>query len=1826
VEGFRLSQQQEQLWEVEQQQRGGLKPFRSSCRVHIKGALECRLLRRAAEAVVRRHEILRTTYEYLPAMTLPVQVVNEEEAASSFISWQEYDLSEQEEAEQERVVEAISKEQQEVGYDYERGPLLQLCLVKLKREEHELWLSLPALCADARSLRNLVAELRRCYEAITQGAQLHDEPLQYADFAGWQSDLLEAAETEAGQTYWNKVREKLGAATRLTHLESIGGPSGPSANGVEFEPRSLALAYEAGSAQGLARVARAQQCTMAELLLSCWVALLRRVSGQSAVVLGVQCEGRKHERLQGALGLFARQLPLQLECSGEERFGELLQQVREQREELEKWQEYYRRDEGEASYWAVCFAYEEQGEQASAAGGWEVQTAVSWPERFGVQLRSWGNGQQLSSALDYDGAVYERGAVAWLGEEFERLVGSVVRAADARVNELEIVSEVEQRLLREWNATAVRYEGEELCLHELVEAQVERTPAAVAVVYEQEQLSYGELNERANQLAHYLQREGVGPESLVGILMERSVELVVTLLAVLKAGAAYVPLDPGYPGERLSFMIADAGVELLLTQGELAERVRVDAAVPVLNVERQWAQVAEQAKQNPESGVRAENLAYVIYTSGSSGRPKGVMIAHRSIVNRLLWMQHSLPLQARDRVLQKTPFSFDASVWELFVPLLSGAQLWLARPGGERDTSYLVQAIREGEISIVQMVPSLLRVWLQEREVEQCRSLRRVYCGGEELTAELRERFFASGLGAELHNLYGPTEVSIDATQRECERSEGGHGRVPIGRAIGKLQVYVLDEWGHEAGIGVQGELYIGGAGLARGYQGRGALTAERFVPDGVSGKRGARLYRTGDQGRYRRDGELEYLGRADGQVKVRGNRIELAEIEAALVSHAGVLEAAVTVSADELGSKSLVAYVVPRHPTLPDVIGKQLYRLPNNLPIHHLNKNETDLIYEEIFEDEIYLKYGVTLNDGDCVFDVGANIGLFTLFVCRRAQNVQVYAFEPIPPTYETLQANVKLHGLNVKLFECGLSDASKTATFNYYPKASAMSGVYSDRDEDERVTRTFLSNQEPNISTFADELLEGRFNHETYRCRLKTLSEVISENNLEAIDLLKIDVEKSELDVLMGIQQSDWKKIRQIVLEVHDLEGRLEQITLLLKEHGFNVTVDQDALLANTGLYNLYAINASQVDQETRRSAGVANKLSSPPADQVILSISDLRNFIRDKLPEYMMPSHFVMLETLPRMPNGKLDRNALPAPDYTRPEGEQDFVAPRTPVEELLADIWAQVLNIEPVGVHDNFFDRGGHSLLATQLVSRVRETFHVELPLRALFSAPTVAGLAQSIEALERKTQHLTAPPMKRVSRNTEPPLSMAQQRLWFSNQLEPDSPIYNLPTAVRLEGTLNVAAFRKSLNEVIRRHEALRTKFAEIDGQPVQIIAPALTLSLPEIDLRRLPHVEREREVSRLVAEEAQRPFDLTHGPLLRAGLLQLDAEDHVVLFTAHHAVSDGWSTGVLTREISILYESFSHGQPSPLPELALQYADFAIWQREWLQGEALDSLRDYWLDQLAGVSEVISLPTDRPRPTAQSYRGALYPFRLTSDFITELRSVSRLEGVTLFMTMLAGLQAVLHYLTGRDDVVVGTDVAGRNRAEIEPLIGFFINQLVLRTDFSGNPSLRQLLGRVREVALGAYAHQDLPFDKLVEALNPERKLSHSPLFQVKLVFQNAADLSQTLRLNGLSVKSLGGETRKAKFDLLLTLTETAHGLHGSMEYSTDLFNPGTIERIISLFQTTLQNIAAEPDLSLSDLLEVLAETDKHRQLMNERELEHARAQKYQNVRRTALSA
>ncbi|MEG4634877.1 condensation domain-containing protein, partial [Microcoleus sp. AR_TQ3_B6] len=591
------------------------------------------------------------------------------------------------------------------------------------------------------------------------------------------------------------------------------------------------------------------------------------------------------------------------------------------------------------------------------------------------------------------------------------------------------------------------------------------------------------------------------------------------------------------------------------------------------------------------------------------------------------------------------------------------------------------------------------------------------------------------------------------------------------------------------------------------------------------------------------------------------------------------------------------------------------------------------------------------------------------------------------------------------------------------------------------------------------------------------------------------------------------------------------------------------------------------------------VVNQATAP-------TIPKLQQFLKQKMPEYMVPSAFVLMDVLPLTPNGKIDRRALPAPDTSRPEGEGAYVAPQTPVEEMVAGIWADVLAVEQVSIHDNFFDLGGHSLLATQLISRLRDTFCVEFPLRSLFDSPTVAGLSQRLEAFLR-TELVVVPPLLPVERCGEMLLSFAQARLWFLEQLEPGSWAYNIPAAVRLTGSLDVAVLEQSLNEIVGRHEALRTTFTMVSGEPIQVIAPVKALSVPLVDLRSLPEAQQEALVKRLATEEAQQPFDLTTGPLLRATLLQLREAEYILLLTMHHIVSDGWSMGVLIRELAALYEAFSTGSPSPLPELPIQYADFAHWQRQWLQGEVLAAQLSYWQQQLTGAPALLKLPTDRPRPAVGTFRGATQFLALPESVSQKLKSLSQRSGVTLFMTLLAAFQTLLYRYTGQEDICIGSPIANRNRSETEDLIGFFVNTLVLRTDLSENPSFQELLGRVREVALGAYAHQDLPFEQLVEALQPERSLSHHPLFQVMFVLQNAP--MPALELPDLTLSSLEIESSTAKFDLTLAMEDTEQGLVGSLEYNTDLFDAATISRMLGHFQTLLEGIVENPALHLSDL-------------------------------------
>jgi amino acid adenylation domain-containing protein/FkbM family methyltransferase len=1363
--------------------------------------------------------------------------------------------------------------------------------------------------------------------------------------------------------------------------------------------------------------------------------------------------------------------------------------------------------------------------------------------------------------------------------------------------------------LTEWNATRTGYPLDRT-LHEWIEAQVDRTPEAVAVVSEEGRLTYAELEARANRLAHRLRRLGVGPETRVGISAERSLDLVVGLLGILKSGGAYVPLDPDYPRERLAFMMADAAVPVLLTQAALS---------PALFPENDLA----ESSLRPAPIAGPDNLAYMIYTSGSTGRPKGAMNAHRGICNRLLWMQEAFGLGPEDRVLQKTPFSFDVSVWEFFWPLMTGARLVVARPGGHQDPEYLADLIVREGVTTLHFVPPMLRTFLEQepgRLAGRGAGLRRVICSGEALPMDLQRRFFARLPGVELHNLYGPTEAAVDVTWWACDPESTDSG-VPIGRPVANTRIHLLDPELRPVPAGETGELYIGGVQVGRGYLNRSDLTAERFVPDpfGQDDERwwsepGARLYRTGDLARYRLDsgldGAIEYLGRIDFQVKIRGFRIELGEIESVLDEHPGVEGSVVTAAEGPGGGLRLVAYLRPgaraaavrrwlRLERDGQLEGRAFHELPDGTVVAHRGHGETEFLWEEIFADRSYLRHGIELRDGDCVFDVGANIGLFSLFAGREAA-VRIHAFEPIPPVFETLRINAGLHGLDIRLHDCGLSGRPGTAEFTYYPHATLISGRFADASEEREVVRSFLAGQQEKAGLSdgeIEELLDERLQAERHVCRLRTLSDVLAEEGIERVDLLKIDVEKSELEVLAGLREEDWPKIRQVVVEVHDLDGRVRRALDLLRRHGFEVAVEQDRMLTRTGLYNLYA---RRPGSPSPAPAGLQPRERAWTTPSQL--VREVKARLRERLPEHMVPAAFVLLEEFPLSPNGKVDRKALPAPESVRHgigRGEREHVAPSTPTEEALAAIWSEILGIERIGADDSFLDLGGHSLLATQVLARVRDRLGVALSLRDVFERPVLGALAARVE--ERGRTAVPALVITAVARTGDLPLSFAQERVWFLQQLDPAIRSYQFQARLRLRGRLDPEALRRSLAEIVRRHEIFRTAFPTVDGGPVQRFHSAWDVAMPWVDLSGLSAERREAEAERVLAVECRRPFDLAALPLVRWTLVRLAPEDHAWLHVEHHLVHDGWSFNLLMQELAALYTAFVEGRPSPLADLPLQFADWAVWQRAWMEGEEAAAQIEWWKRNLAGRPAVLELPADRPRPKRQSFRGAVERLEMPMPLCAALRAAARREGVSLYMLMQAAFAALLSRVSGQQQVSVGAAVANRRWRETESMIGMIVDNVVLANDLSGDPSAGELLRRVRRVCLEAGAHQDVPFDHVVEALQPERDLAYNPLFQASFSFHDSP-LGE-LVFPGLEAELAEGLSNgSAKFDLnVICIPRRAGGITLLWEYATALFDRGTMLRMIGWFYRLLDAFAANKTDRRVSALPMLTE-EEERQL------------------------
>ncbi|WP_052083106.1 non-ribosomal peptide synthetase [Rhodococcus fascians] len=1129
--------------------------------------------------------------------------------------------------------------------------------------------------------------------------------------------------------------------------------------------------------------------------------------------------------------------------------------------------------------------------------------------KFDLQLRideAAGDSGTSSAAFTYSTALFDPGTIDRFVDRFLRLLESITRAPQAPLRNLDILSVSERdTVLAVWNSTEHRLPpqvGSDPTLGSLFDLQVARSPYSIALVFDDEHVTYRELDERANQLARHLVSLGVGPESHVGLAIRRSADLLVGMYAIMKAGGAYVPIDPDHPVDRSAYVIDSAQPVCILTTSR--DWIDVSVATPVLAVD--LIDVSDRATTPLGSSERlgditGANTAYVIYTSGSTGRPKGVAVSHEAIVNRLLWMQDRYRLEPSDNVLQKTPASFDVSVWEFFWPLQVGAKLVIAAPDGHRDPEYLSRVILRERITTLHFVPSMLAVFVDGAHAEDCESLRLVFCSGEALPPATVEAFAAFS-DAQLHNLYGPTEAAVDVTSYHCVSSDPVS--IPIGAPVWNTRTYVLDASLKPAPIGAPGELYLAGVQLARGYVGRGDLTADRFVADPY-GEPGERLYRTGDLVRWRADGNLEYIGRTDFQVKLRGLRIELPEVESALLRHPSVARAVAVVHRTVSTGEALVAYVVP---------------------------------------------------------------------------------------------------------------------------------------------------------------------------------------------------------------------------------------------------------------------VRGATVDA------------------------AELARAVGESLPAYMVPSLVVELAEFPLNSSGKLDRKALPDPVFTLTDDE--IVAPSNPVEEIIVGEFVALLGGEPIGVTQNFFAVGGNSLVAMRAVARINSALGSSLTVRDLFDSPTVRSLAAAVESQGYRTD--PKPALVPVERPASIPVSLAQQRMWFINQYDTSSAAYNVAFAMRLTGRLDTTALRSALGDVVDRHEALRTVFPLTDDGPVQSILESHQ-ALP--DLTPIP-AESEDDVLRLVTEVASEGFDVASSVPVRARLIEVGPEDHVLAFVVHHISSDGFSTGPLARDLIVAYSARTQGEAPTTSALPVQYADYSLWQRAFLGEESdTDSVMSkqlgFWVDTLSGAPDVLDLPSDRPRPAESSFRGAAVEFSIDSQVHARMTELATLRDSSVFMIVHASLAVLLSGLSASSDISVGTPIAGRGDAALDDLVGMFVNTLVLRTEIDAARSFRDLLADVRATDLAAFTHSDIPFERVVDALDPVRSTSHTPLFQVMLEFQHTD--RPNITLPGLNVEAMDLANDIANFDLQLTVSERfdasgqAAGIEASFRYATDLFDAATVDTFAHRFVRIVDAVTSDSGVAVGDI-------------------------------------
>jgi amino acid adenylation domain-containing protein len=1401
-QNLRLSFAQERLWFLSRYEAEA-SLYNVPVAMRLRGELNVEAAKASLQEMVNRHEVLRTSFPEVGDGTIQ-DIAAEMEVPFAVAEIREDKLDE------------VLREQARQSFDLSHGPLIRASLFHISSQDHVLLVVMHHIVSDGWSLGVMLREFNALYNAFSRGvaSPLQPLPVQYADYSEWQREWLEGEFLEKQLAYWKQQLSGLEALALPTDRPYPAKPTVAGAVEMSCLPQPLVAKLKSLSDQ--------QGVTLFMTLLAGFEILLFRYTGQTDISVGSGIANRNQQELEPLIGFFVNTLVLRTQFTEDSSVAELLQRVRDVSLQAYAHQDipFERlvealdpvRELNRTPFFQALFALQNAPLPKVSWNGLEATASIveTGTAKFDLTLSAREEDGELELSLEYRTELFNAERMKRLLQHYRTLLEGIVVSVDTRISEIEILSEPErQQLLVEWNRTEAPYSTNK-CVHQLFEEQAAKTPQAVAVVDEDRQISYEELNRRANQLAHYLAKMGVGPEVRVGICMERGLEMMAGVLGALKAGGAYVPLDAADPSARRSYMVKDAGAKFVLTNERFAQQM-AGCTEHVVDLEEAREEIEKQSGDNLNVHVDPENLTWVIYTSSSTGRPKGTAIPHYSAVSRL-------------------------------------------QPA-------LIDAMDQN--------PSVER-WL---------------------------------------NLYAPTEDTTYSIYAEVKHDE--QGAVTIGRSQSNTQAYVLDGHMKLVPVGIKGELYIGGSEQARGYLNRPELTAEQFVPNPFSQTSGERLYRTGDLVRYQENGNLEFLGRLDSQVKIQGHQIEPGEIEAAVLDYPGVTQAAVITREDKPGNVRLVGYVASSE----------------------------------------------------------------------------------------------------------------------------------------------------------------------------------------------RLDVDR-------------------------------------------------------------------------------------------------LRSHLQQCVPEYMVPAALLQLDTLPLTLNDKVDRKALIELESKKAMEAGSLAL--TPTEELIAGVWSSLLGKPTIRRDDNFFDLGGHSLTSIQMLARLEQVFHREIELRAMFEFPVLKDFSAYVDQLTGPAQLATLRPIVPTSRDGDLPLSFAQQRLWFLAQMEGASAAYHIPFGLHLKGDLNRTALRRALDRIVVRHEVLRTTFALHDGEPVQEIGAVAESSfrLIEHDLR--GHNDVEAELAALRELEAEASFDLEAGPLIRGRLIRLAEDEHVLLITMHHIVSDGWSMGVLARELKALYGAFLGGEADPLPELEIQYADYAVWQRQWIEGEILQQQAAYWKTTLAGAPALLELPTDHTRPVQRDFAGGFVKLVLDEPLTAGLKDLSRRHSTTLYMTLLAGWAILLARLSGQQDVVIGSPVANRGRTEIENLIGFFVNTLVLRLDLSGSPSVSELLQQTKAQSLAAQRHQDIPFEQVVELAQPVRSLAHSPLFQVMFAWQNTVESS--LELPGLELQPIEPSPhRVAKFDMTLSLQAAGDTIGGVIEYASALFEAATVHRYIGYFLALLKAMVAD-DAQTIDHLPMLSEGEREQVL------------------------